>query len=93
MRYFVLVVGLAVLGGLTFPLSALVLDGSKSGQDLIVPVTAAVVLTAGVLLGPVVLASGAGTATDRSRDRWVGAFLAIAAVLAILGIFQVLLGN
>lgn len=89
MRILILVVVLAVVGCLALPLSAFVLDGSDTGENLIVPVQVLVTAAVGALLGGVLL--------DRShaprRRALTGAAIGILGALAGVVVFFLLLNG
>ena len=87
MRILLLLAILAGFGCLALPVAALVLDGSDSGERLIVPLQ--LLLTAGigaVLAGPV-LDGDARTA----RNALLGAALGLVGAAVAVGVFVVLL--
>ncbi|MCR1784692.1 hypothetical protein KVF89_19270 [Nocardioides carbamazepini] len=89
MRTLVLVVVLVLVGCAALPLSALVLDGSDTGENLIVPVQVLLTTASGALLGRALL--------DRERPvrqrLLLGAGLGVVgALVGIVGFFLLLNG-
>lgn len=89
MRILILVVVLAVVGCLALPLSAFFLDGSDTGEALIVPLQVVVTAAVGALLGRLVL--------DRSqpsrRRALTGVGLGVLGALVGIGVFFALLNG
>jgi hypothetical protein len=88
-RILLLVVVLAVVGCVALPLSAFVLDGTDTGENLIVPVQVLVTAAVGAALGGLVL--------DRSqtgrRRAVVGAGVGVLGALVGVTVFFLLLNG
>jgi peptidoglycan/LPS O-acetylase OafA/YrhL len=88
-RILLLALVLAVVGCVALPLSALVLDGTDTGEDLIVPVQVLLTAALGAALGSVVL--------DRSRPprrrALSGAGIGVLGALAGVVVFFLLLNG
>ncbi|MDQ6523024.1 hypothetical protein RB608_05405 [Nocardioides sp. LHD-245] len=89
MRILPLFAALVVVGCVALPLGALVLDGSDSGENLVVPVQVLLTTAAGALLGRALL--------DRERPTrqrlLLGAGLGVVgALVGIVGFFLLLNG-
>ncbi|GAA4086839.1 hypothetical protein ACFFOS_23125 [Nocardioides kongjuensis] len=89
MRILLLLVVLAVVGCVALPLSALVLDGTDTGEDLVAPVQVLVTAAVGAALGHLVL--------DRSRPgrrrALVGAGVGVLGAAVALVVFFLLLNG
>lgn len=85
----VAVVLLLLAGLLSLPVVAAFLDGAST-EDLIVPFQLALMAVVGALTG-YLLPGGAGLGSSSARSAMVGAFLGVAAALAGIAIFSLLL--
>ena len=80
---------LLVLGCLALPLTASALDGSDTGENLIIPVQVTVTVLIGAALGAAMLPAGHPTA----RRALTGAALGLLGAAAGLVVFFLLLGG
>ena len=92
MRILLLTVGLIVVGCLALPLTAAVLDGTATGEDLILPVYVAATVLVGAGLGVVVLPGGPVRATT-SRRALTGAGLGLLGAAVAFVVFFLLISG
>ncbi|WP_436697707.1 hypothetical protein [Nocardioides sp. BYT-33-1] len=101
MRILILFVVLVVVGCVALPLGAAVLDGSDTGEGLVVPAQILLTAAVGGLLGRVVLAaespgipeSPQGPGSPAGRPVLVGAVLGVAGALVGVAVFFLLLNG
>lgn len=92
MRIVLLTIGLVLVGCLALPLTAAVLDGSATGEDLVLPVYVAATVAVGAGLGVVVLPGGPGRPST-SRRALTGAGLGLLGAAVGLALFFLLLNG
>ncbi|WGX97391.1 hypothetical protein [Nocardioides sp. L-11A] len=89
MRILALFVALVVVGCVLLPLSAAVLDGSATGENLIIPVQLLLTAAVGAVLGRAVLAPE----RPARRRLLLGAGLGVAGALVGVAVFFLLLNG